>query len=234
MGDQLIIGAVASLLRSTAAPPDLILAEINVTDTAQHLFGHESDQAHFAMAFADSLVGLCLDSLRQRQDDSEYTLAILSDHGHGAISKTIYIDRVIPEWVSDAEGSTLHVIVKSGAERDEVERRLTKFGAEPWNGSHLPPELRGYMATFVAPPGYDFGNAPGDTPEDMLVGDSRYQSTHGFRPGTAADDRFCLFSGRQIPNRVIEEADAESFAPTVSALLDLPLAQFFTRPLFAV
>lgn len=233
MGDQLIVGAVAKLLRSAVAP-DLILAEINVTDTAQHLFGYESAQAHFAMAFADSLVGLCLDSLRQRGDDSEYALAILSDHGHGAISKTIYIDRVIPGWVADAEGSTLHVVVKSGAERDEVQRRLTKFGAEQWNGSHLPLELRDRMATFVAPPGHDFGNAPSDTPEGMFVGDSRYQSTHGFRPGTAADDRFCLFSGRQVPNRVIEEADAESVAPTIGALLGLSLAQFPVRPLFTV
>lgn len=231
IADQLIIGAAANLLRS-ASSPDVILTEINVTDVAQHIFGYESEQAHFAVAFADSLVGLCLDSLHQSHRDNEYVVAIVSDHGHAPISKTIYVDRIIPEFVSNAEGSTLHVIVDSSVERAEVERKLAAFGAEVWNGSHLPPELRDRVTTFVAPDGHDFGNAPTDTPEGAGIGGSYYKSMHGLRPGNPADDRFCLFFGPRVPDGVVESADAESFAPTMATLLDLPPASFPGRPLF--
>jgi predicted AlkP superfamily pyrophosphatase or phosphodiesterase len=233
IGDQQIVGAVAGLLRSEAAP-DLILTEMTVTDTAQHVFGYESEQAHFAMTFADCLVGLCLDSLRQSHRESEYTLAIVSDHGHGEINKTIYVDRVLPHWLAQSECSTLHVIVDSVADREEVGRRLAEYGVLPWEGSYLPAELRERTATFVAPPLHDFGKAPVDAPDGILVGDSHYKSTHGFRPGTAADDRFCLFVGPDVPTGVVEAADAESFAPTLAAVLNLPMEHFPGRPLFAV
>lgn len=233
LADQQIVGAAAALLRSDSAP-DVIITEINVTDTAQHFFGYESEQAHFAAAFADSLVGLCLDGLRQSKTDDQYNFAIVSDHGHEAITKTIYIDRLIPDLVCDAEGSTVHVFVDSASERSDAEARFSSLGAVALDRSYLPAELRDRLVSFAAPAGYNFATAPNDTPADMLVGTSYYKSMHGLQPGNPADDRFCLFFGPDVPNGIIEGADAESFAPTVSALLDLPLASFPGRPLFRV
>ncbi|RWH59329.1 MAG: alkaline phosphatase family protein [Mesorhizobium sp.] len=231
IADQQMVGIAAALLRASSAP-DVIITEINVTDSAQHYYGYESEEANFAVSFADGLVGLCLDSIRQRNANSAYNLAILSDHGHDAINKTIYVDRVIPGLVFDTEGSSLHVLINSATQRVDVERRLASVGAEAWDGDHLPPELREQIAMFVAPSGHDFAKAPENAPAGDLVGESHKKSMHGLRPGDPADDRFCLFFGPDVPNGVIETADAESFAPTVSALLDLPLTSFPGRPLF--
>ncbi|TIL50260.1 MAG: alkaline phosphatase family protein, partial [Mesorhizobium sp.] len=68
------------MLESEEAP-DLLITEINATDAFQHDFGYGSDEAHFAIAFADSLVGRCLDSLRRAGRRDDYTIAIVSDHG---------------------------------------------------------------------------------------------------------------------------------------------------------
>ncbi|MBB4232527.1 alkaline phosphatase family protein [Rhizobium mongolense] len=231
IADRKIVAAAAALLRSNFAP-DVIITEINATDSAQHFYGYESEEAHSAAEFADGLVGLCLDSLRHNATGDQYNLAIVSDHGHGANSKTIYVDRVVPNLVYDTEGSTVHVFVDSSSERAYAEEKLTSVGAIPLDRSYLPTELRDCVVTFAAPSGCNFANAPGDVPADSVVGDSYYKSMHGRRPGDPADDRFCLFFGTDVPVGVIETADAESFAPTVSALLDLPLTSFPGRPLF--
>ncbi|MER9683172.1 alkaline phosphatase family protein [Mesorhizobium sp. M0115] len=231
IGDQLTVGAAAALLKSQE-PPDLLITEINVTDTFQHDFGYGSDEAHFAMTFADSLVGICLDSLRRTSRLRDYAICVVSDHGHGNINSSIFPGLIIPEKVWQAEGATLHVLVADEQERQEIADRLSQYGAEPWSSDHLPIELREKIATFVAPEGYDFEDAPTGHPEDQPLGSPKYKSTHGFRPGKPADDRVCIISGVGVPKGVAAEAGATRLAPTVSSILGLPLEIFPDRPLF--
>ncbi|GLS34986.1 hypothetical protein GCM10010869_05740 [Mesorhizobium tianshanense] len=231
VADRQIVSAAAALLRSSTAP-EVIITEINVTDSAQHFHGYESDEAHAAAEFADGLVGLCLDSLRQNATGDQYNIAIVSDHGHEAISKTIYVDRLVPNLVCDTEGSTVHVFVDNVSERSYAEERFASIGAVSLSRSYLPAELRDRVASFAAPSGYDFAPAPGGAAPKALTGDSDYKSMHGLQPGNPADDRFCLFFGPDVPNGLAETAEAESFAPTVGALLGLSLDAFPASPLF--
>ncbi|WP_245440853.1 alkaline phosphatase family protein [Mesorhizobium sanjuanii] len=231
IGDQLTIAAAASLLESEEAP-DLLITEINATDAFQHDFGYGSDEAHFAIAFADSLVGRCLDSLRRAGRRDDYTIAIVSDHGHRNIKTSILPDLIIPGKVWQSEGATLHVLVESDMDRREVTMKLLRYGAEVWNGDHLPIELRNRIATFTAPPECDFEETPADHPADQPVGCPKYKSTHGFRPGSAADDRVCIISGPAVPNEVAEGAEATRLTPTLSCVLGLPGDTFSDCPLF--
>lgn len=231
IGDQLTVAAAASLIGSEE-PPDVVVTEINVPDAFQHDFGCESEEAHFAIAFADSLVGLCLDSLRRAGRRDEYTIAIVSDHGHGDIKTSILPDLIIPGRVWQSEGATLHVLVENDIDRQEVTERLVRFGAEPWTDSHLPTQIRERIATFVAPAGHDFEETPAHHPADQPLGQPKYRSTHGFRPGASADDRVCIVSGPGIPNAVVDKAEPTRFAPTLARVLGLPLDTFPDRPLF--
>ncbi|ASP89689.1 hypothetical protein CDO26_37040 (plasmid) [Sinorhizobium meliloti] len=231
IGDQLTIGAVASLLQSEEAP-DFIITEINVTDAFQHDFGYESEEAHFSIAFADALVGVCLDSLRRANRSDEYTIAIVSDHGHGNIEASILPDLIIPGRTWQSEGATLHVIVENETDRQEVTNKLAQYGAEPWNGDHLPGSLSGKIATYVAPEGLDFEETPVDHRSEQPIGRPKYKSTHGFRPGAPADDRLCIISGADVPREVARQAGAGRLAPTLSSILGLSLDPFPDEPLF--
>ncbi|RWI63649.1 MAG: alkaline phosphatase family protein [Mesorhizobium sp.] len=229
--DQLTISAAAGLIGSQE-PPDLVVTEINVTDMFQHEFGYESEEAHFAAAFADALVGLCLDALRRSGRLDDYVIAIASDHGHGNIDTSILPELVIPGKTWSTEGATLHVLVDNDADRADVTQRLTAVGAEPWNDAHLPVALRERIATFVAPPQHDFEDVPAGHSADQVFARPKYKSTHGFRPGLPADDRMCIFSGAGVPKGSEEVVDPTRLTPTLAAILGLPLDLFPDRPLF--
>ncbi|MBP1884840.1 putative AlkP superfamily pyrophosphatase or phosphodiesterase [Ensifer mexicanus] len=229
--DQLTVSAAARLIGSKE-PPDLVVTEINVPDMFQHEFGYESEEAHFSIAFADSLVGLCLDALRRSGRLDDYVIAVTSDHGHGNITTSILPELVIPGKTFCTEGATLHVLVDNDADRAEVTRRLAAVGAEPWNDAHLPVGLRERIATFVAPPQHDFEAVPAGHPADQPFGRPKYKATHGFRPGMSADDRICIMSGAGLPSAVAEGAEATRLAPTLASILGLPTEMFPDRPLF--
>ncbi|WP_157750344.1 alkaline phosphatase family protein [Sinorhizobium fredii] len=231
IGDQLNIGAAASLLQSEHAP-DFVITEINTTDYFQHDFGYESDEGHFAVAFADALVGTCLESLRRANRREDYAIVVVSDHGHGNISRSIFPDLIIPGKVWQAEGATLHVLVKDEQERQEVANRLSSYGVQSWNNDHVPVELSDKIATFMAPEDHDFEETPADHSSGEPIGRPKYKSTHGFRPGLPADDRMCICSGAGVPKGVEETVNATRLTPTLASILGLPLDPFADRPLF--
>ncbi|KAA3442089.1 alkaline phosphatase family protein [Mesorhizobium sp. SARCC-RB16n] len=230
-GDQLTIGAAARLLQSKEAP-DFLITEINTTDYFQHDFGYESEEAHFAVAFADALVGTCLESLRRADRRQDYAIVLVSDHGHGNIGRSIFPGLIIPETVWQSEGATLHVLVKDEQERQHVTERLSSHGAQPWGNDHVPGDLADKIATFMAPEGCDFEEIPHDHSSGEPLGRPKYKSTHGFRPGLPADDRMCIFSGAGVPKGLEEIADATRLTPTLAAILGLPLDLFPDRALF--
>ncbi|PST20767.1 alkaline phosphatase family protein [Mesorhizobium plurifarium] len=220
VGDQLMVSA-ATALACSDSPPDLILTEVNMTDTYQHDFGYESREAHASMTFADLLVGQVISRLSQAGRLSDYVIAITSDHGHGPIHTAIYANRVFPAHTLASEGAVLHIVVSNEADRAAVTARLAEFGAEPWNSDHVPNAVRDQICTFIAPPGHDFEEAPQGASADQLTGKPKFRSTHGFRPGSPLDDRICIFAGNTVPKVGLNSAEAERFAPTLGRLLGL-------------
>lgn len=228
--DHLMIGA-AGALACSENPPDLILTEIDMTDSIQHQFGYESEAAHWSIAAADMMIGALIEGLRRVGRKDDYAIVVASDHGHSAVHTTIYPDAIIPDLLWESEGATLHVLVDGAHDRRIADGLLARFQVEPWSSDHIPVNERDCIATYVAPPGHSFEETVGDTQEAGPTGRPRYLSTHGFRPGSAEDDRICLLSipGMQPCN--IAWGSAEEFTPTIAQILGLSDVPFSAKGL---
>lgn len=228
--DQLVVGAAAELACSDE-PPDLILTEIAMTDQIQHRFGFASPEAHWSLGTADMLIGHLMHRLREAGRDSDYVVAITSDHGHSTIDTAINPSAILSGMQFQSEGATLHVAVQNKAEGKDVEQRLQAVGAESIGSMHVPSKLRDRVVAFAAPPRHSFEEAASEEDRAPLR-KPMYVSSHGLRPGTPADDRFCVFTGSGIGEAQIERADAEAFASTLASVLALPVAKGDHEPLF--
>ncbi|MDK1494772.1 alkaline phosphatase family protein [Sinorhizobium sp. 7-81] len=218
--DQQVMRQVADLACSDAAP-DLILTEIEMPDVIQHFFGYETEASHWAIATADLLVGELHHRLERAGKLDAYTIAIASDHGHSPIDTAIYTDIALPDVLCEPEGATLHVVVKNDAHRDEITSRLAQFGADYIGNDHVPGAVRGSIATYAAPHRHSFEVSRTGPEAASSLGKPRYVSSHGLRPGAPADDRFAIFYGAGIPQRLVDAATAEDFFPALTSILGL-------------
>lgn len=222
-GDRALADWVAGLA-CAESPPDLIVTEIDMPDYVQHGWGYESDPAHWALATADLLVGALRARLAAagRRDDA--VIAVTSDHGHAPIRHAIHPEALLPGAVWEAEGCVLNVVLDGPWTSAAVERALVPLGVEPLGAAHLPPDISGRLAGFVAPEGHSFEPAmPRDGPVEPL-GPPMMVSSHGLPPGHPADERVCLLAGPGVPHRRLAAAGAETLAPTLARLLGLPPA----------
>src|SRR5262249_28078847 len=135
--DQLTAFALGAVMTSVT-PPDLAIAELNILDGFQHDFGYESPEAHFATSFLDTLLGQCLDQLRQAGRLDEYVFAIASDHGHANVRDSLYPRHILPSEKWYMEGGFLHVLVEDVRHRSQIVATLAEHGAEAWNSDHIP------------------------------------------------------------------------------------------------
>ena len=232
-GDRRNLHTVAHLACSDT-PPDLILSEVLITDTVQHDFGYESEAAHWSIAVADMMLGAVVHALERAGRRDDYVVAVASDHGHGPIDTAIYPEVVIPGTVCEAEGGTLNVAMEDAGQRRHIADCLAAFGAVEQDDGHLPQALRGRVATFTAPHRHSFEERPADAPADEPTGTPRYISSHGLRPGDRADDRFCVFAGPGVPHAVVDAAEADQLAPSLAAVLGVPLPTSPAAPISAV
>ena len=225
-GDLRVLQAVAAFACG-AAPPDLILTEIAMTDQIQHRYGYAGPEAQFSLATADALVGSLIQQLDRAGRLADTVVAVTSDHGHGPIDTAIHPDVLIPDAPWESEGATLHVAVPDGPARRAIADRLAAVGVAAWDSAHVPADRRDQVATFVAPPRHSFEPRALDAPPDRPTGPACYVSSHGLRPGCPEDDRVCILAGPGVPTGIIDHAAAEDLAPTLAALLGLamPTAQ---------
>lgn len=164
------------------------------------------------------------------------TLLITSDHGHGLVERALYAERLLPGRTVACEGRILLVVVDGAGEARTVVGLLAEHGVYPLASEYLPGDRRSHLAAFVAPDGTAFelrptsssgdpDGAPGSRPirgmnaERAISGAPKYRSSHGFRPGHPADERFAIVRGSGVPRQTRARAEAEDLAPTVAALL---------------
>lgn len=217
--DRRAIGVAADLACSDM-PPDLILTEIAMTDQIQHRFGFATPAAHWALGMADMLIGYMMHRLERAGRLADYAVAVTSDHGHSPIETAINPSAVLPETLFQSEGATLHVAIRDRAHEKETERRLSEVGAEAIGNDHVPGRLRAQVSAFTAPPGHSFEEASTEGDPAPLRA-PKYISSHGLRPGVPADDRFCIFAGAGVRAKLIQNATAEQFCPTLGAMLGI-------------
>ncbi|MDZ7799791.1 MAG: alkaline phosphatase family protein [Trueperaceae bacterium] len=201
-------------------PPDLILTEILTPDSVQHVAGPDDPFSRWSLAYADGLVGSLMGELRRAGRLDEATVLITSDHGHGRVEGALYHDAILPDMPASAEGGVLYVLAETPAERRDAEARLAAHGATPLEGTHLPDDVRGRVATFVAPPGHVFEPRPAGT--EGATGPSRHRSGHGFAPGTRSDRRVLIARGPGVQPGVRDGAAAADVEATLAELLGLP------------
>ncbi len=231
LSDQYAFNWVGALAAADDSP-DLIVSEVLITDTLQHYTGYKSDMSHWACAYVDMLVGIVVERLRSAGKLDSYNIAVMSDHGHSPITLALHPEVIIPGVNFLCEGSMLHVIPRNEGEAGYITERLATYNVLPYNSNHIPIEYRHLIKTFVAPEAAAF-EYDAEKPATDPTGTPNAISSHGIRPGLPGDDRFCVFAGPDVPRDVTAEAKAVQIAPTLAALLGLPLDNFPAAPIFA-
>ncbi|GAB4518262.1 MAG: hypothetical protein OHK0046_25780 [Anaerolineae bacterium] len=229
MCDMMIADWVGITATSPDAP-DLIWAEFLVTDSLQHYTGYKSEISQWAVMQADSALGRIMARLRAAGVEDEWNIAVMSDHGHSPIDVTLHPQVIIPGVRVQCEGGSLLVAPRDADELQMVTEKLAPFGVERYSNDCVPAELRDQVFVFMAPERTSFENDNAEATEP--TGKPHAISSHGIRPGWAGDDRFALFAGPDVPQGRVEQAQAVQVAPTLAALLELPMDGFVADPVF--
>ena len=224
LGDFDIMDTVGAVAVAPNAP-QVIFTEVLIPDTAQHYAGYDSSMALWSFGYADALVGRLLDRLRAAGQGDKYNIAVLSDHGHSPIEKSLRPEAIIPGTVFQTEGSMLHVVPRSAKEAEDIAAKLSEFGAEFYDNAYLPESQRGVVHSYLAPDGHNFES---DTLKPSLepITSPTLFSSHGLRPGHPGDERFMVLAGPDVSHRNIEHADANQVAPTLAVLAGVARAHF--------
>jgi len=219
-GDAVMMQWTTGLACSEQAP-DLIVTEILTTDSVQHVAGYESHLAHWSIHYADALVGELLKQL-ELANVQDYNLAIMSDHGHSVVHTALNPAKIIPDATYACECAWLYVHYSDEAELETITQKLADYDIELLDNEQVPPEYKNSIVTFIAPEGAAFENSE----ETEASGPPSYTSSHGFRPGTLGDDRFCIFAGPDFSPRTIEQADSLQITPTLAKILGLDTSRY--------
>ena len=229
INDQILMDRIASLA-TVGETPDFILGEIAMPDYFFHKYGCNSEHGLWAAITADAMIGRLIAQLDASGQREQWNIAIMSDHGHMDVDQTLHPEYILPTGMPHAcESSVLHVALKSEKETREVTARLAEWDVEPLDGSHLP-ESNPLIHAFLASNDRVFEKDTENTQQPDGV--SHYISSHGFRFGHKADERFAIFAGPNIPNTTESFATAGQVTPTLARILKLPLNPFPASSLF--
>ena len=211
----------SAALATGGAPPDLLMTEILIPDSVQHLAGQDHAFSDWAIGYADDLVGTLMAELERSGRLAETTILVTSDHGHGAVERALYSDNLLPGRPVACEGSVLLAATDGEKDAVQLERELAPHGVERLSADYLPPDLLGQIALFVAPDGCSFQPNPAAAGDAAVSGPPSYSSSHGFRPGREADERFLIVKGPGIETRSLQLAAAEDVAATAAGIIGL-------------
>jgi len=204
--------------------PDLLMGEILIPDSIQHVAGEDHPFSLWSMAYADALVAIMMDRMEQAGTLDDVNVVILSDHGHGAVREALYPERILPNHEAAPEGGTLFVHTPDATSRREAIERLADIGVLPYDTSPFPADTAERLTAFSAPAGAAFERAPEHANPQHQSGVPVYASTHGLRPGTPSDDRFFVAAGPDIIPHQVDVADASDVEATLSTLLGIEVS----------
>ncbi|UTW13661.1 alkaline phosphatase family protein [Marinobacterium rhizophilum] len=231
LADHQLLDLAAALAASDRAP-DLMLLEIAITDYFLHKYGPDHPLTDWSLRCADAQIGTLMTRLEQAGVLERYNFAILSDHGHAPMPDALYVDRLLGDEVLwSSEGGVLLVRPTSPEQARYVTEKLSAEGIQPWSNDHLPAERREQLLTFVVPEGSAMSFEASRADTRGIYGPSKYQSNHGMRPGSRADERFCIFYGNRVPQQLIAHGKTIQVAPTLAAILNV-VTPWQAPPLF--
>jgi predicted AlkP superfamily pyrophosphatase or phosphodiesterase len=220
----------SAALATSEHAPDLIVTEILTPDSIQHKTGYESLMSHWSIMYSDALVGQLIASLQNAGRD-DYNLAIMSDHGHMHVKQVIHPEVIIPDADYAIECGWLYVHFQTQGELKHIAATLADYGVELSDGDQIPEIYKNEIAAFMAPEHTAFEPIIEDSPKQPM-GQPCNLSSHGFRPGTSGDDRFCMFYGPDIKPGNLATAEAIQIMPTLAHIIGLNINPNHALPLF--
>lgn len=231
--------------------PQFMTAYFSSLDEAQHHTAPYSRTTFETLEGLDALVGQ-VRAAAERAFKGNFVLAIVSDHGHITADKEIHFNAALQQaglieldaqqklktWRAYAwsGGGSVGVMlndatndVRDSAVRQQVREVLKRLALNPANGIERiveGPELKttgGFpAAAFVVglKPGFKTGGGlTGAVARTGKVG-----GTHGYLPDYGEIDAALLLMGKGVPpGKNLGRIDMRDVAPTLAALLSLPL-----------
>jgi predicted AlkP superfamily pyrophosphatase or phosphodiesterase len=229
--------------------PEFVTAYFTALDHEQHAEGPGTPQAHAVLERIDAVVGRVVAAQLAAHPDS--VIAVASDHGFEGITRetsffrafidagliTLDAKGAVSGWeaVPWPTGGSVAVVV---ARKDDaaLEKRvgdlLAQMKADPANGIAAVadkaeiarmggnPDAAFFvnMAPDAAVAGFAGASAP-------LRGTPKYKGTHGYFPSAKNLRSSFLIMGHSVPKaRSLGEIDMRAIAPTLAAILGVPLS----------
>lgn len=231
-----------------AHKPDFITAYLTALDHEQHMEGPDTAQAHAVLERIDAVVGRLIAAELAAHPDA--VIAVASDHGFEAITRETSFFRAFIDaglirldaagkvtgwdampWPSGGSVAVVLARKDDAALATKVAELLAGLKADPANGIAEVadraaiarmggnPEAAFYvnMAPDAAAAGFAGASAP-------LRGAPHYKGTHGYFPQAMHLRSSFFLMGKRIPQgRSLGEIDMRAIAPTLAAILGVPL-----------
>ncbi len=239
--------------------PDVMWAYFTALDHEQHETEPFSKSAIAVLAKIDAIVGRVVQAA-QRASGGRATIVVVSDHGHALASRELSLGVLFRRegWISYASDTsgrptdwrvslwnssgTAGVMLRDAADtalQRQVGDKLEQLAADTANGiakiwTRTEAKSLGSMpdASFVIamrPPYRVSGVTRGPLLRSVRAG-----GTHGYAPDVTAMDAIFIASGPGIgAGRDLGKIDMRDIAPTVAALLGLPMPNVEGRNVLA-
>jgi len=213
-----------------AERPRLVTCWFHGADHAGHRHGPGAPEVAEALREQDAALARLQDGIGARGLWPETTLVVVSDHGMAAIEREVDLEGALEDAGVAAEvlgaGGFATVVLERPVDDLVAARAAARaLGLEAWAPADAPPGLASDHPRFgdlvvLAPPGTAIRRGG-------LLGRLRAVFTggvHGHRPDHPDMSGIFLALGRGVePGRRLESVRALDVAPTVLALLDLPV-----------
>lgn len=258
--DWLYTRMAAQVLRRHA--PNLLLVHLVETDHVQHRVGPQTDDAYWAVSYADDRIRDLVEAVEASPRQGKTTIFICSDHGFMPVLKDIRPNIRLKqlglvEMTSDkvtkrtvhcrSEGGACALYVLDEARRSEIIERLRKemaeiegvdavYGPEQFASIGQPTvadDPRSADLWLSCRSGYAFADAT--TGDDVIAAKPAPVGTHGYRPDQPALYGTCVVWGAGVPGGTkLGLAKNLDVAPTMARLLGVELPGADGRPLSGI
>ena len=205
--------------------PDFLSLHLVDLDFMRHAHGTRNQEAFNAMERLDRCVGRIVKALKETNQYDDTVIAIVSDHGHQEVTKTILLDDILREnGVGRAQSLGLGAYIYTdnlkattaylNAHKDELGIQ-TIYQKDELKQKHLGEEI---ALSVQGKPGVAFG----DKAEKV------YKSDHGFDDDAKEAKCMLLLVGKPFQkNHQLQNAHVVDVAPTLAKVMgwSLPNAQ---------
>ena len=255
--DWLYVRMAAQVLEKHS--PNLLLIHLVETDHVEHRAGPRSDDAYWAVSYADDRLRDLVEAIGRSPKREQTTLFVCSDHGFFPIDKEIRPNVLLrqlglipkePDGKKAAfclsQGGACAVYVLDDQRRGEIAAQLRQRLAEIEGiEAVLGPEQYGRIGQptpaedphaadlwLAARSGYSFGDTASD--ELVVVPRDTKGGTHGYLPEHPDLEATCVIWGAGIkPGTSLGKISNLDVAPTMARLLGVELPSAEGKPLAA-